>query len=105
MYGGTLGNADHEEQALQFLLRGILEGRRPEQLRHGQFHRRSKQAAISRIRSNIDGRLRTVYDPFHDYNSIRRREPSRRTPFPGNVIPANRFDPVVRFADQAVLGA
>ena len=42
---------------------------------------------------NIDGSLRTVYDPFStQFNAA--TGAVTRTPFAGNVVPSNRFDPL-----------
>ena len=42
---------------------------------------------------NIDGTLRTVYDPYTTQLNPTTGAVTR-TPFPGNVIPSNRFDPL-----------
>jgi hypothetical protein len=42
--------------------------------------------------SVLNGTVRTIYDPFSSTRDATGRVV--RTPFPGNVIPSNRFDPV-----------
>jgi hypothetical protein len=42
---------------------------------------------------NIDGSLRTIYDPYTTQLNPTTGAVTR-TPFPGNVIPSNRFDPL-----------
>ncbi len=46
---------------------------------------------------NIQGGIRTIYDPFS--TTVGANGAVSRTPFPGNIIPSNRFDPLsVQFA-------
>jgi hypothetical protein len=41
---------------------------------------------------NIDGGIRTIYDPFS--TTVGANGAVTRTPFPGNIIPSNRMDPL-----------
>ncbi len=62
-----------------------------------RFRRRSSGLAISRKAGLLRGRWRTIYDPL---STTRTGNGYTRDAFPGNVIPADRIDPV-----SAKLGA
>jgi hypothetical protein len=88
IFGGTVGGPIKKDRLFYF---GSYEGYRSEQslftffgvpdagLRNGDFSR-----AL-----NANGSLQTIYDP-----ATGNPDGSGRTPFPGNVIPANRINPI-----------
>ncbi len=91
--GGDDRPADHEEQALP--LRRLRQDR--EHPDHGQARTRcppsSSGRATSRSRRNADGSLRVIYDPLTSRYAADGKT-MIRDPFPGNKIPASRWDPL-----------
>jgi len=92
MFGGTLGNPIKKNKLFNFASVEYWKVGYP-----NSYIRTVPTAAeaggdFSQTR-NIDGSLRTVFDPFST-----KLDPATgavtRTPFPGNVIPSNRFDPL-----------
>ena len=97
MFGGTLRQPHLEEQALQFLLDGILENWRARHLYRNHADRARKTRKLLAVllpsmpdvpaafaRSTI--RIRTVVNPITGAVTV--------TPFAGNIVPANRMDPI-----------
>jgi hypothetical protein len=92
MYGGTLGNAIIKNKLFNFFSLEYWKVGGPQS--YARTVPTTAEAGGDFSHSlNIDGSLRTVYDPF-----TTKLNPTTgavtRTPFPGNIIPANRFDPL-----------
>ena len=88
--GGVGGPVDQEPHVL--LVRGRrLRLEHDAQRRASASRPRAKRPATSRRRSTAPGDLVVIYDPLTGDASG-----NGRTPFPGNVIPPNRLNPVGR---------
>jgi hypothetical protein len=92
MMGGTLGNAIIKNKLFNFFSLEYWKVGYP------QSFTTTVPTALERAGDfsqtyNIDGGLKTIYDPFST-----KFDPATgsvtRTPFPGNKIPSNRFDPL-----------
>lgn len=92
MFGGTLGNPIKKNKLFNFASVEYWKVGYP-----NSYVRTVPTAAeaggdFSQTR-NIDGSLRTVFDPFST-----KLDPATgavtRTPFPGNIVPSSRFDPL-----------
>src|SRR5437763_5169696 len=92
MLGGTLGNPIIKNKLFTFSSVEYWKVGYPQS--YARTVPTAAEAAGDFSRSlNIDGSLRTVYDPFSTKFDPATGAVSR-TAFPGNIIPSNRFDPL-----------
>ncbi|MBI4873163.1 MAG: TonB-dependent receptor [Acidobacteria bacterium] len=92
MWGGTLGNPVVKNKIFNFF---TVEQWKP---RDPLNYLRTLPTALERggdfsQSRNIDGGIRTIYDPFSTVFDAAANK-ATRTPFPGNRIPQERFDPL-----------
>ena len=103
MFGGTLRQPDQEEQAVQFLLHRGLEGGLSEHAISAPCRPRWKRAGDFSQSLNIDGGVRTIFDPW---TTVLKADGSVSvTPFAGQQDPAEPLRSAGRHSDEAVLGA
>ncbi|PYT18771.1 MAG: carboxypeptidase regulatory-like domain-containing protein, partial [Acidobacteria bacterium] len=92
MFGGTLGNPVIKNKLFTFSSLEYWEVGYPQS--YARTVPTAAEATGDFSRSlNIDGTLRTIWDPFStQFNPT--TGAVTRTAFPGNVIPPNQFDPL-----------
>jgi hypothetical protein len=92
MMGGTLGNAIIKNKLFNFFSLEYWKVGSPASYTTTVPTALERQGDFSQT-YNIDGGLKTIYDPF-----TTKLDPTTgavsRTPFPGNKIPSSRFDPL-----------
>lgn len=92
MFGGTFGNPIIKNKLFNFFSLEYWKVGYPQSYRTTVPTPLERQGDFSKS-LNIDGGVRTVYDPY-----TTKLDPSTgaisRTPFPGNVVPQNRWDPL-----------
>src|SRR5258708_1018544 len=92
LFGGTLGNPIKKNKLFNFASVEYWKGGYPNSYVRTVPTAAEQAGDFSQTR-NVDGSLRTIYDPFST-----KFDPATgavtRTPFPGNKIPADRFDPL-----------
>jgi hypothetical protein len=94
MYGGSLGNPILKNRLFNFAVYEGWKQQNPINYFRTLPTDLERQGDFSQSR-NIDGGIRTIYDPFStQFNSA--TGAVSRTPFAGNVIPAARFDPTAQ---------
>lgn len=92
MFGGTLGHRIIRNKLFNFVAFEGWEKTDPNDLILTLPTELERKGDFSQS-LNVMGGLRTIYDPWSTQTSADGRTVTR-TPFPGNVIPQNRLDPV-----------
>jgi hypothetical protein len=92
MYGGTLGNPIIKNKLFSFFSFENWKVGNPQTYARTVPTPLERQGDFSRS-LNINGTPRIIYDPWSTTFDAATNT-YRRTPFPGNVIPTGRFDPV-----------
>ncbi|HEY3938062.1 MAG TPA: carboxypeptidase-like regulatory domain-containing protein [Bryobacteraceae bacterium] len=90
MYGGTFGNPILKNKLFNFFSIEDWHVSSPGTFNQTVPTTAEKGGDFSHS-LNADGSLRTIYDPF---STVVNGNTVTRTQFPGNIIPASRFDPV-----------
>jgi hypothetical protein len=90
MYGGTFGNPILKNKLFNFFSIEDWHVSSPGTFNQTVPTTAEKNGDFSHS-LNADGSLRTIYDPF---STVVNGSSVTRTAFPGNIIPASRFDPV-----------
>lgn len=94
MFGGTLGNPIRKNKLFNFLAYEQWKKTDPNDLIQTLPTELERQGDFSQSRNALGG-LRTIYDPWTTETSPDGKT-IRRTPFPGNVIPGSRIDPIAK---------
>ena len=91
MFGGTVGNPIIKNKLFNFFSIENWKIGQPNSYVRTVPTPLERQGDFSKS-LNIDGGVRTVYDPLTQFKPA--TGAVSRTPFPGNRIPQNRFDPL-----------